>query len=256
MSNQPTAGLYSWEHRAPCGPCLLWVGLLVGNPTTTVLYSTVWQWGACELLCLCVPPLPGMSTTHHPALHPWEGTYAQAPESRPVGGHHGSAFPSVSTSRLWRLSSTGTTVRTCLPTRLVVGSLALRWQCRTKIKNGFIRSLQLKCLWAVLLALDVRMSWETCEEHTAIRHFQGWSSPQPTLWSVCQLRVKHFCIWKPHTYLKEKEQKRQKEARKKNRCFVLFFFLCWCKCKSNDRQLWKVSLKTLPHTFSPSLPSV
>lgn len=117
--------------------------------------------------CVCVCHLsPACPPSLHPALCPWEGTYAQALESRPVGGHHGSAFP-MSTSRLWRLSSTGTTVCTCLPTHLVVGNLELRWQCRTKIKNGFTRVIAVEVSLGSFAGSGCpNVLWETCEEHT------------------------------------------------------------------------------------------
>lgn len=121
----------------------------------------------CEPLCLCVLPLPACPPTHHPALHPWEGTYAQAPNPGQWADTMALPSPPVFMSRLWRLSSTGTTLRTCLPTRLVVGSLALRWQCRTKIKNGFIRVIAVEVSLGCFAGSGCpNVLWETCEEHT------------------------------------------------------------------------------------------
>ncbi|EGW01893.1 hypothetical protein I79_014718 [Cricetulus griseus] len=79
--------------RAPCGPCLLGVCLPVGTPPP-LTYSTVRQRGTPQTVvsvCADSPP-PACPSTRHPALHPWEGTRAQAPESRPVDRHHGFAF--------------------------------------------------------------------------------------------------------------------------------------------------------------------
>lgn len=171
----------------------------------------------CELLCLCMPPLPGLSTNSSPCSASLGRNLRTSTRIPASGRTPWLCLPPASMSRLWRLPSTGRTVRTCLPTRLVVGSLELRWQCRTKIKNGFIESLQLKCLWAVLLAPDVWMCCERLWKSTpfATRHFQGCSSPQPTLWSVCQLRVKPFCIWKPHTVRKKNKGGKKKPGKKK-----------------------------------------
>lgn len=164
--------------RAPCGPCLLWVlpcgpCLPVGNPATTVLYSTAWLPEPWELLCLCVPPLPGLSTNSSPSSASLGRNLRTSTRIPASGRTPWLRLPPVSMSRLWRLSSTGTTVRTCLPTRLVVGSLKLRWQCRTKIKNGFIRVTAVEVsLGSFAGSGCLNVLWETFEEQPfATRHF-------------------------------------------------------------------------------------
>lgn len=137
--------------------------------------------------CVCVCHLsPACPPTHRPALHPWEGIYAQAPESRPVGEHHGSAFP------LRPCPDCGDSrplERQCALAYLHVWLLeASNWDdsAEQKLKMGSLASLQLKCLWAVLLAPDVRMCCERLSKSTpfATRHFQG-CSVLSQLFEVC-----------------------------------------------------------------------
>lgn len=50
-------------------------------------YSTIAHWGRrTPKTVVCVLTPQRVMSTHHPALHPWEGTCTRATESRPVGG--------------------------------------------------------------------------------------------------------------------------------------------------------------------------
>lgn len=163
--------------RAPCGPCLLWAlpcgpCLPVGNPHHCPIQHSVAA-GSPENCCLCVPPLPGLSTNSWPSSASLGRNLRTSTRIPASGRTPWLRLPPVSMSRLWRLSSTGTTVRTCLPTRLVVGSLKLRWQCRTKIKNGFIRVTAVEVsLGSFAGSGCLNVLWETFEEQPfATLHF-------------------------------------------------------------------------------------
>lgn len=210
MSNQPQACVrQSTVWSLPAG----------GDPTTTHLqHSAAAGKPANSCVCVCRLPrrvhqlvtrlcIPGKELSHKlPSPGRWTDTTRLC------------LLP-VSMSSLWRLSPTGTTVHNCL--LYIFGCWKPRVEMTVqnkKLQMGSLGSLQLKCLWADLLAPD---SWVS---ECAVRDFQRAHHLQlgilknvlvlrePTLWSLCQLRVKPLCIWEPHTIRKRTAE--AKEARK------------------------------------------
>lgn len=152
--------------RAPRVPCLLWGCLPVGNPPP-LTYSTVRQRGSLKTVVSVCADSPACPSTRHPALHPWEGTRAQAPESRPVDGHHGFAFSLCPCLVCGDSRPLGHQCALDCFTHLVVGSLAWRWQCRTKITNGFIRVIAVEVSLGRFAGSSCpRVLWESPREHT------------------------------------------------------------------------------------------
>lgn len=137
MSNQSQASIHestAWSLPAVSLPAS-------GDPTTTQPIAQCGSGEPRELLCLCVPTppaphCPACPSSRHPALHPWEGTRAQAPKSPASGQTPRLRLPHVSMSSLWRLWSTGTTVRTCLLyTAILFGCWKPRIEMTVQNKN-------------------------------------------------------------------------------------------------------------------------
>lgn len=132
-------------------------------------------------LCLCVPMTPCVISTHHPALHPREGTSTQTTDSRPLDRLVLLlTFVSVSVEAFFSIQ---TTVRTYLvPTMIPFGELeASNWDASAEQKWVRVMTIEVfflgrKC-WLWVLCMNVL--WETSKEHhSQFGIFQECSSPQ------------------------------------------------------------------------------
>lgn len=139
-------------------------------------------------------------------------------------------------------------------TVLQVGSLKLRWQCRTKVIRVMTSEVFLgQKYWLRVSFLTVL--WETSKEHhSQFGVFKEGSSPQRgrSLQSILAF-FKTLCTLGKLIEVRKREKDKKANALAKQGKKM---FLCQFRLKNGIRCLWKLASELSMHVFRLSLPGV